>query len=80
MLRASQFKNKEVINLSNNEKLGFVNDFEICTSNGEVSAIFVPEKNSSFFNIKSKQLRIPWGKISGIGDDIILVNIDSNTE
>ena len=80
MLKASEFKNKEVINLSNNEKLGYIYDFEICISNGEISAILVPDKGGSFFKVKNKQLRIPWDKISGIGDDIILVNIETNHE
>ena len=29
MLKASDFKNKEVINLANSEKLGYINDNEI---------------------------------------------------
>ena len=78
MLKASEFKNKEVINLSNSEKLGYVYDFEICTSNGEIAAILVPEKSKSFFGSKNNFCRIPWSKISGIGEDIILVNIDGN--
>lgn len=74
---SSDLKDKEVINLSTNEKLGFVNDFEICTLSGEVSAILVPEKNKFFSSSKNKGLRIPWNKITGIGEDIILVNIDT---
>ena len=77
MLRASEFKNKEVINLANSEKLGFVCDFEICTSSGEISAILVPDRSKSFFT-KNNFFRIPWSKISGIGDDIILVNVDAD--
>lgn len=76
MLRASEFKNKEVINLINNEKLGYISDFEICTSNGEIAAIIVPEKSKSIFNVKNKDYRIPWGAVSGIGEDIITVNIE----
>ena len=34
MLKASDFKNKEVINLASNERMGFVSDFEICVTNG----------------------------------------------
>lgn len=74
MLRASEFRNKEVINLANNERLGYISDFEICTSNGEVSAIIVPEKTKLFSAGKSNGIRIPWSKISGIGEDIVLVN------
>ena len=75
MVMASDFKNKEVINLVTSERLGYVADFEICTSTGEVSAIIVPDKSIIFLASKSKGLRIPWGDISGIGDDIILVNL-----
>ena len=76
LLRSSELKNMEVINISNSERLGYVSDFEICISNGEVSAIIVPEKNKFFSSGKNNGLRIPWGKISSIGKDIILVNID----
>lgn len=73
MLKASDFRNKEVINLACNERLGFVSDFEICVTNGEIAAIIVPDKNK-FFS-KNSGHRIPWGNISGIGEDIILVDI-----
>ena len=76
MLKASDIKNKEIINLANSEKLGYIEDFEICVSSGEVSAIYVPEKQNSFIKLKSKHIRIPWDKIEGIGDDIILVNME----
>ncbi len=76
LLRASEFKNKEVINLINNEKLGYISDFEICISSGEISAIIVPEKGKSIFNVKNKGYRIPWGAVKGIGEDIIVVNIE----
>ncbi|MBR2404450.1 MAG: YlmC/YmxH family sporulation protein [Clostridia bacterium] len=78
MVKASDFKNKEVINLANNEKMGFVTDFEICTTNGEIAAILVPEKNKIFISSKNSLTRIPWANISGIGEDIILVNVQSD--
>ena len=78
MLRASDFRNKEVINLANNEKMGYVSDFEICITSGEVSAIIVPEKSKGFFPSKNNGIRIAWGNIAGIGEDIILVNVKSN--
>ncbi len=78
MLKASELKNKEIINLATNEKLGYISDFEICTTSGEVSAVFVPDKNKFFPYGKNNLLRIPWGKISGFGNDIIIVNIDTD--
>ena len=76
LTRASDLKNKEIINLKNNERLGYICDFEICTSTGEISAIIIPLKNKIFFTQKNKGYRIPWGNICGFGEDIILVNID----
>ena len=76
MIRYSDFKNMEVINLSNNEKMGFICDIEICTSTGEVSAIIVPDKSKFFYSTKKSGFRIPWSKISGIGKNIISVNIN----
>lgn len=75
MLKSSQFKNMEVINISDNERLGYISDFEICVTDGSVSAIIVPDK-TKFFSAKSNYLRIPWGNITGIGKDIVLVNLD----
>ena len=75
MIRASEFKNKEIINLSTNEKLGFLTDFEINSQTGFVEAFVVPDKNKSFLMSKKNGIRIPWTNIKGIGDDIILVDI-----
>lgn len=78
LIHYSEFKNMEVINLYNNEKLGFVCDLEICTSTGEISAVIVPDKTKLFCSIKKGGLRIPWNKISGIGKNLILVNVICN--
>lgn len=77
LLRASDFRNKEVINLVNSEKLGFVSDFEICTTSGEIAAIIIPEKGK-FFSSKSKGIRVPWSNITSIGDDIILISLSGD--
>ena len=74
----TDLKNKEVINVTNSEKMGYISDFEICTTNGEVSAIIVPEKNKFFMSQKSGGIRIPWESIAGIGEDIILVKISAD--
>jgi len=79
LLRSSEFKNMEVINISDNERLGYINDFEICISDGSISAIIVPEK-TKFFSGKNTGLRIPWSNITGIGKDIILVNMDNKDQ
>ncbi len=78
MLKASDFRKKEVINLNSNEKMGYVCDFEICTTSGEISAIIVPKKTHGLHVGKDKTIRIAWENITGIGDEIILVRINES--
>ena len=75
MGRALTFKQKEVINLSDGKRLGYVQDVEANFETGEITAIIVPG-SSKFFSVGNKNdIVIPWGKIRRIGEDIILVEI-----
>lgn len=75
MGRALTFKQKEVINLNDGKRLGYVQDVEANFETGEITAIVVPG-NSKMFSIGNKgDIVIPWNKIRRIGDDIILVEI-----
>jgi len=77
LIRASDFRKKEIINLVNNEKLGYICDFEICTTSGEIATIIIPKKTKGFYLTgKGKNLRIPWQNITGIGEEIILVRLE----
>ena len=75
MGRAMNFKQKEVINLNDGRRLGYVQDVEADFSNGKITAIIVPENNKIFSMNGKNDLVIPWDKIEKIGDDIILVKI-----
>ena len=75
MGRAMTFKQKEVINLSDGRRLGYVQDVEADFTTGKITAIIVPENNKLFSMSGKNDLVIPWDKIEKIGDDIILVKI-----
>lgn len=68
------FKHKEVINIKNAKRLGFVQDVTADFETGTITNIIVPG-NTKFFNIFSTgdELTIPWSSIKAIGEDIILV-------
>ena len=70
------FKHKEVINIKNAQKLGFVQDVTADLSTGNITSIIVPG-SSKFFNIffSQDEITIPWNSIKCIGDEIILVEI-----
>ena len=75
MGRAMNFKQKEVINLSDGKRLGYVQDVEADFNTGKITAIIVPGNNKIFSMNGKNDLVISWDKIVKIGDDIILVEI-----
>ena len=70
------FKHKEVINITDGKRLGFVQDVTADLSTGVITSIIVPG-NTKLFNMFSgnNDIVIPWQNIKCIGDDVILVEI-----
>lgn len=70
------FKHKEVINITDGKRLGFVQDVNADLETGTITSIIVPGSTRliSFFS-SSSDIIIPWENIKCIGDDIILVEI-----
>jgi len=70
----NELKTKEVINISDGARLGFVSDVEIDLADGKVTALVV-EGNYRFMGIfgKSADTIIRWEKISKIGSDYIFI-------
>lgn len=70
------FKHKEVINIVDAKRLGYVQDVTADLKTGVITSIIVPGNNKRF-NIFSNdnEIIIPWEKIKAIGDEIILVEI-----
>lgn len=70
------FKSKEVINITDGRRLGFVQDVCADLETGKITSIIVPGANkllSMFTN--ENDIVITWDKIKCIGDDIILVEV-----
>ena len=70
------FKHKEVININNGKRLGYVQDVCADLETGMITSIIVPGSNKimSFFN-QNNDIVIPCQNIKCIGDDLILVEI-----
>ncbi len=76
MGRALTFKQKEVINITDGKRLGYVQDVEANFETGEITAIVV-QGNGKLFSLSNKNdVVIPWEKIKRIGEDIILVEFN----
>ena len=75
MTKISDFRQKEVIDISSGARLGFVTDAVIDEENGEVTALIVPKKGKAFALFgKETEYEISWENIKKIGEDIVLVD------
>ncbi len=71
------FKHKEVVNIVDGKRLGFVQDVTADLNSGVITSIIVPG-NSKLINLfaGNNDIIIPWQNIKCIGEDIILVEIN----
>lgn len=74
--RVDDFRYKEVINIRDGERLGFVNDMLISIPEGRVLALIVPGPGR-FFGLFGREpdYVLPWDCIKRIGNDIVLVEV-----
>ncbi len=72
-IRFSDLCRKEVINVCDGCRLGYISDVEIDTMCGRINCVFVPEKCKLFS--KPKLLAIKWEQIERIGADMVLVSL-----
>lgn len=76
MARGIDFKQKEVISLSEGKILGFVVDVQADFETGEINSIIVAKTGKLFGGMVGKNnVTIPWNKIQKIGEDVILVDL-----
>ena len=75
--RVTDLRCKEVINVTDGLRLGFVSDVEILLPEGKVLALVVPGP-CRFFGLfgRKDDFVIPWNCIRRIGSDIILVELE----
>ncbi|MGM9640264.1 MAG: YlmC/YmxH family sporulation protein [Faecousia sp.] len=75
--RLTNLRCKEVINVCDGQRLGFVADVEIILPDGCVQALVVPGP-CKFFGLFGRRddFVIPWHCIRRMGEDIILVELD----
>lgn len=78
MARIYDMKQKEVVNLSDGSRFGFISDIDIDPKTGKVKKIIVPGpgKVLGMFG-REQEYQISWEEIRKIGDDIILIEVDT---
>ncbi|WP_455544206.1 YlmC/YmxH family sporulation protein [Intestinibacter sp.] len=78
MMRISDIMEKEIINVKNGKKLGFITDIDLDVENGKVSSFSITGSSGSFFSRGAEIDTVFWRDILRIGCDTIIVSIGSN--
>jgi len=78
--RIYDLRQKEIINIKDGSRFGFVCDVEFETDTGRITTLIAPgpAKLLGVFG-REQEYCIPWNRITQIGEDIILVDIDTKT-
>ncbi len=72
--RTGDLRCKEVINVRDGTKLGYVDDIELDCASAGVTALVIFGKSRLFGLLgRCEDLVIPWGCIEIMGEDIVLV-------
>ena len=69
---------KEIINVKNGKKLGFITDIDLDVENGKVSSFSITGSTGNFFSRGAEIDTVFWRDILRIGCDTIIVSIGSN--
>ena len=73
----SELRCREVINLCDGGRLGFVNDVKIDLFSGRITALLLPPAGGVLgMFCRGEEICIPWECIERIGEDIILVRAE----
>ena len=78
-MRICELKCREVINIRDCRRLGYVGDVDFVLENGCILAIIVPGPPTICgFLGREKEFVIPYSCIRQVGPDIILVDVDAD--
>ncbi|MGF7058821.1 YlmC/YmxH family sporulation protein [Brassicibacter mesophilus] len=81
MVKTSDLREKEVVNVRDGARLGLISDIEVNLEKGLVEAIVIPGpgKILGFFG-RNQEFVIRWKNIVRIGSDVILVDFNFQTD
>lgn len=75
--RIYDLRQKEIINVKDGCRFGYLCDLEIDITCGRIVALIVPAPGKILgLFCREKEYRIPWDCIKKIGTDIILVDVE----
>ena len=81
MVKTSELRMKDVINVVDGRRLGLIGDLELDLAQGRVKSVVVPGA-SRFLGLfgRDRDTVIDWRQIQKIGQDVILVEVTGSYE
>ncbi|MBO8142748.1 MAG: YlmC/YmxH family sporulation protein [Firmicutes bacterium] len=82
LVRASELRLLDVINVVDGRKLGYVYDVDVDVETGRIRALLVPGEGRRLVSLFGRRpdIAIPWKRVRKIGVDVILVHLPQTTE
>lgn len=75
MIKISELREKEIINIRDGSRLGYIDDVKVDLDKGEVTGIIIPGPGKVFSLFgKNQDVVINWNDITKIGIDTILID------
>lgn len=74
-ITCSQLREKDVINLCDGTRLGYISEIEFDSCNGQICSMILCRSGGFLGFSKDAPLVIPWSRIECIGEDAVLVKI-----
>lgn len=76
-MRIYDLKQREVINIKDGCRVGYIVDVVIDREDGSIAKLIVPGPGRIFGVFGGDQeYHIPWDKVKQIGDDLVLIDCD----
>lgn len=80
MLKITELRMREVVNVLDGRRLGLISDLDIDLEAGRVKGLIVPGQTRVFGIFgRDSEIYIPWEQVVKIGADVILVEMDNLT-
>lgn len=76
MIKISALQEKDVINVLDGKKVGYIIDLDIDVETGKINAFILESDVSIFKRLKKDEWVILWEHVEKIGTDVILVRFD----
>ncbi|MCR6544507.1 YlmC/YmxH family sporulation protein [Dehalobacterium formicoaceticum] len=81
MIKVSDLKVKDIINIVDGKRLGYIKDIELNLAAGRIHSLILPG-TTKFMGIfgRCDDVAIAWNQIKKVGADVILVEVQSFSE